>query len=142
MKSTKHHKTAGCIVVDDRNVPAKVLLIKKDWGGHEEWVAPKGHMDKGETAKQTALRETIEETGYSDIEIIKFLKKTKYQWEDNFLNKKEVFWYLARLVSDNQMTKNLSKEEKRIITEQKWLPLEKAKEVMTYPDEQALLDLI
>ena len=48
--------SCGIIVFDEE----KVLLIKHN-GGHTSF--PKGHMEEGETLKETAVRETLEETG-------------------------------------------------------------------------------
>ena len=57
------NKEVSCgIIVFDNN---KVLLIKHK-GGHTSF--PKGHVEKGETLKVTAKRETKEETGI-DAEI-------------------------------------------------------------------------
>lgn len=50
-------KSCGIIVFDEND---KVLLIKHN-GGHISF--PKGHVEEGETAKETAIRETFEETG-------------------------------------------------------------------------------
>lgn len=51
-------KEVSCgIVVFDED---KVLLIKHN-GGHISF--PKGHVEEGETYKETAIRETLEETG-------------------------------------------------------------------------------
>ena len=49
-------KSCGIIVFDED----KVLLIKHN-GGHISF--PKGHVEDGETSKETAIRETFEETG-------------------------------------------------------------------------------
>lgn len=49
-------KSCGIVVFDDD----KVLLIKHN-GGHISF--PKGHVEVGETSKETAVRETLEETG-------------------------------------------------------------------------------
>jgi 8-oxo-dGTP pyrophosphatase MutT (NUDIX family) len=53
---------AGGIVVRKDGDRLSVLLVrsKKD---PTIWVFPKGHIDPGETAEQTALRETYEEAG-------------------------------------------------------------------------------
>ena len=49
-------KSCGIVVFDED----KVLLIKHN-GGHISF--PKGHVEEGETSKETAIRETFEETG-------------------------------------------------------------------------------
>ncbi|MBI5061189.1 MAG: NUDIX domain-containing protein [Candidatus Aenigmarchaeota archaeon] len=52
----------------------KILLIKDSYG---RWSLPKGHIEKGETAEQAALREIKEETGI-DGRIIELLGEIKY----------------------------------------------------------------
>lgn len=49
-------RSCGIVVFDED----KVLLIKHN-GGHISF--PKGHVEDGETSKETAIRETFEETG-------------------------------------------------------------------------------
>jgi 8-oxo-dGTP pyrophosphatase MutT (NUDIX family) len=46
----------------------------------EEYVLPKGKIEEGEIAKETAVREISEETGLKekDLEIIKFMTKLSY----------------------------------------------------------------
>lgn len=53
---------AGAIVFRHEDDRLRVLLVrsKKD---PSIWVFPKGHIDPGETAAETALRETWEESG-------------------------------------------------------------------------------
>jgi len=58
------YQTAGGIVVDGE----RLLLLRKPTLG--EIVLPKGHIEEGETPEQAAVRETIEETGYSNLEVV------------------------------------------------------------------------
>lgn len=58
-KSKKAVPGAGGLVFDETG---EVLLIR-DKNGY--WVFPKGHVEPGEDARQTALREVKEETGVS-----------------------------------------------------------------------------
>lgn len=61
-----HEKSCGTIVIKQD----KVLLIgAKDDNGDIFWSFPKGHQDGGETGIETALRETLEETGLN-VEIV------------------------------------------------------------------------
>ena len=61
---------------------------------------PKGHIEKGESPEVAALREVEEETGITDLEIIKELPAT---WHCYILNNqwtiKKTSWYLMRTKS-------------------------------------------
>lgn len=98
------------------------------------WDFPKGHIEKGEKIEDTARRETYEETGLKDIEIISGFKETiKYffRWEDkNIL--KFVAFYLAKT----------TEKEVKISSEHigyEWLPFEKALEQLTYKNAKGIL---
>jgi 8-oxo-dGTP pyrophosphatase MutT (NUDIX family) len=68
---TKHHETAGGVVMDQSG---RMLVIVRDIEREGRMVhevrLPKGHIDPGETAEQAALREVEEESGYGALEII------------------------------------------------------------------------
>lgn len=66
---------AGCVVVDGN----KVLLLTDV--NHKTNAFPKGHTETGETLEETAIRETLEETGYK-VEIIKRLQDVVYYHEE------------------------------------------------------------
>jgi 8-oxo-dGTP pyrophosphatase MutT (NUDIX family) len=53
---------AGAIVVR-LDGPAPLFLLVKARRDPRVWIFPKGHVEDGETAEQTALRETQEEAG-------------------------------------------------------------------------------
>lgn len=57
------HVTVGCIVVQD----GKILLAKRADGLLEagKWCLVGGYAERGETTKETAVRETLEESGWS-----------------------------------------------------------------------------
>jgi len=60
---------AGGIVLRQAKTPeiAVVRLRKRN-----EWVLPKGKLDDGETARDAAMREVLEETGH-DVSVHEFL---------------------------------------------------------------------
>lgn len=77
---------AGCVVTQDNKV---ILVTNKD---KSAWAFPKGHAEPGENIEQTALRETLEETGYQ-VEVIKRLKDVTYiDNETNELVRVAMFW--------------------------------------------------
>ncbi len=53
--------SCGALVFQRNASPPRVLLVQSHWDGH--WSFPKGHVEKGENTRQTALREVFEETG-------------------------------------------------------------------------------
>jgi 8-oxo-dGTP diphosphatase len=75
---------ATTVVLDD--AAQQVLLILRD--DFRIWALPGGTMEPGETLEQTAVRETLEETGY-DVIIDRFvgsyyrpqLKDTRYVYQ-------------------------------------------------------------
>ena len=58
---------------------------------------PKGHIEKGETPEQAALREVEEETGISKLKIVKELPSTWHCYFENGEWKlKRTYWYLMQ----------------------------------------------
>ncbi|KFI60261.1 NUDIX hydrolase [Bifidobacterium cuniculi] len=53
--------SAGGLVFDAHGRVA--IIARHSRSGHLEWCLPKGHIEKGETPEQTAVREVHEETG-------------------------------------------------------------------------------
>lgn len=54
---TEHHRSAGGLVV----CGSRILLISTQAG--RRWQLPKGHIERGESPEQAAIREVQEETG-------------------------------------------------------------------------------
>lgn len=53
---------AGGVVYREREGAREYLLVRPS-NGRAEWVLPKGHVDPGETTRETAVREVAEEAG-------------------------------------------------------------------------------
>ncbi len=64
---TVHETSAGGLVIDGIDGPkdgqVAALIGRVDRRGRMLWSLPKGHIELGETAEQTAIREVAEETG-------------------------------------------------------------------------------
>ncbi|MFB6209046.1 MAG: NUDIX hydrolase [Candidatus Nanohaloarchaea archaeon] len=65
--------TAGCLVVED----GKLLLMKHSKLGM--WLQPGGHVEEAETLEETAIRETLEETGIQPEFHPDFVPDTSYE---------------------------------------------------------------
>lgn len=61
-ESTPTHAAGGivCRTIGDRT---EVLIVHRP--RYDDWSLPKGHVDEGETVLAAALREVVEETGYT-----------------------------------------------------------------------------
>jgi len=141
----KTHVTAGCYLTRENKGKTEILLIYKKWSENDQgWVPPKGHIEEGETLEQTALRETTEETGYSNIKIIKHLKtvQIEYPWTDNTLNQKTIHWYHAKLIDETNIDTALVADEVNTQIKMEWFDIDTAKKLMMFDDEKAILDLI
>ena len=81
---------AGGVVT---NETGKVLFIYRN----DKWDLPKGRLDKGESIKDCAIREVMEETGVQDLKIENFLRTTYHIFKTNGSFKlKEVHWYAMK----------------------------------------------
>ena len=130
--------SAGCFVLNNKN---EVLLIERVWpSGEQSLAGPKGHKDDGEDIETTAVRETTEETGYTDIEIIRELKPETYNPKDGYI--KTVRWFEARLKSDNNLGMQLEEEELKSKFTVLWINIKDAIEKTTYPVQKENLKII
>jgi len=70
--------TAGGIVFrrDEKN-GIEILLIQD---AKDRWTIPKGHIEEGETAQQTAKREIGEEAGLKQVEVLGWLGKIHFRY--------------------------------------------------------------
>lgn len=70
--------TAGGIVFrHDKENGIEILLIQD---AKNRWTIPKGHIEEGETAQQTAKREIGEEAGLTDTDMLGWLGKIHFRY--------------------------------------------------------------
>jgi 8-oxo-dGTP diphosphatase len=117
---------AGGIVTQRGNTPliAVVRMRKRN-----DWVLPKGKLDDGETPRQAAEREVLEETGHQ-VSVHEFLGTLAY--EAGGRAKVVHYW---RMEADSEQTHELMNDIKAVA----WLPLEEAVARLTRFHEQAFL---
>ena len=138
----KEHITAGCFLVRKKNDDWEIILIYRKWAeDNQGWVPPKGHVEKGETLYDTAIRETTEETGYKNIEIIDTLEPLhiEYPWDDGYIHKKTIHYFLAQLLDNQRIDVNLSNQEETSTIETKWFTLKEAEKKLKFDDEREIL---
>ncbi len=64
--------SAGAIILRDIGGTLKIALAQHR-RSTKIWALPKGHVEPGESLEQAALREIHEETGLSNVQLIKYL---------------------------------------------------------------------
>lgn len=70
--------TAGGIVFRrNKENEVEILLIQD---AKDRWTIPKGHIEEGETAQQTAKREIGEEAGLTSTEVLGWLGKIHFRY--------------------------------------------------------------
>ncbi len=102
--------TAGGIVfrvsADKRDI--EILLIQDS---KNRWTIPKGHIEPGETAKQTAIREIGEESGLKNVDVLAWLGKIHFKYRR--LEK------LVLMTTQVYLVQSLDKNERP--TKEKWM---------------------
>ena len=123
--------SAGIVLYNDDNDEVQFLVLKYP-GGHWDFV--KGKMENSEEPKQTAIRETKEETGIIDVEFIDgFNEEISYTFyvKNEEIDKKVIF-YLGKTKSTEIV---LSHEHLDFA----WLNLKDAMDRITYENAKIVL---
>lgn len=79
IKEVLREPTAGGVIYrhNPKNKQVEILLIQD---AKDRWTIPKGHIEEGETAKDTAAREIKEETGLKKVDVRDWLGKINFQY--------------------------------------------------------------
>ncbi|MBB2769938.1 MULTISPECIES: NUDIX hydrolase [Mycolicibacterium] len=136
---TVHETSAGGLVIDGIDGPkhsqVAALIGRIDRRGRMLWSLPKGHIEMGETAEQTAIREVAEETGIRG-DVLAALGSIDYWFvTEGRRVHKTVHHYLMRFLGGE-----LSDEDVEV-TEVAWVPLEELPSRLAYADERRLAEV-
>ena len=117
---------AGGIAFRGRGRDLSILLVssKKQAGF---WIFPKGHVERGETAAQAGVRETVEEAGVSGDLIGAIGAPLEYEWNGR---RYSVQYFLIRATSESP-----ADDGREIL----WLPYEEALRKLSFDDTRRLL---
>jgi 8-oxo-dGTP pyrophosphatase MutT (NUDIX family) len=111
-----------------------VAAIRPRRHGPAVWALPKGHIDPGEGAEATALREVAEETGARGRSLGK-LGDVRYwfNWDGERVFK-VVSFFLVRY--ERGRLGDLPEAFRHEVAEVRWLPLEEAPRLLAYEGER------
>ncbi|MGV0837079.1 NUDIX hydrolase [Mycolicibacterium thermoresistibile] len=136
---TVHETSAGGLVVDGIDGPKEqqvaALIGRLDRRGRMLWSLPKGHIEMGETAEQTAIREVAEETGIEGA-VLAALGRIDYWFvTEGRRVHKTVHHYLMRFLGGE-----LSDDDVEV-SEVAWVPLSELPRRLAYADERRLAEV-
>ncbi|WKG03562.1 NUDIX hydrolase [Mycolicibacterium sp. HK-90] len=136
---TVHETSAGGLVIDGIDGPkdtqVAALIGRVDRRGRMLWSLPKGHIELGETAEQTAIREVAEETGIRG-DVLAALGSIDYWFvTEGRRVHKTVHHYLMRFLGGE-----LSDDDVEV-TEVAWVPLRELPSRLAYADERKLAEV-
>lgn len=125
-----YEHSCGAVVYRKIGDDFRFLLIKNRRSTH--WGFPKGHMEKGETREETALREVLEETGLHITICEGFCSESQYKIGSKIEKRVDVF-----LASTADTQTVIQKEE---IEDYIWLRYPEAVEMLKFDNDKDIID--
>lgn len=132
IKEIVREPTSGGLIFRRHNGKIQILLIQD---AKKRWTIPKGHIEEGETAKQTAEREIGEEAGLFDLDILGWLGKINFRYRR--MNKLVLMTTQVYLVHAKSGTDQIKKEE--WMSDIRWLDFAEALDKIEYEDISKLM---
>lgn len=136
---TVRETSAGGLVVDGLGGPPEnvcaALIGRTDRRGRLLWSLPKGHIEEGETAEQTAMREIAEETGIQGRVLAELGSIDYWFVTEGRRVHKTVHHYLLRFTGGELSDADIE------VTEVAWVPLPELESRLAYADERRLAEV-
>jgi len=123
-------KSCGAVVFRTKENKTEILLIRHVNGGH--WAFPKGHVEKGETEEQTALREILEETGVAVAIDNRYRQIVSYSPKKDVV--KDVVYFVAHAPADSSAVRQESE-----ISRIKWVDVSSAVDYVSFDNDKKVL---
>ena len=131
-----HETSAGGLVIDGIHRPLDeqlaALIGRVDRRGRMLWSLPKGHIEQGETAEETAIREVAEETGIQG-DVLAALGSIDYWFvTEGRRVHKTVHHYLLQFSGGELCDEDVE------VAEVAWVPVTELHRRLAYADERRL----
>ena len=101
---------AGGLVLNEKK---QILMIFR----RGKWDLPKGKLDEGESIEGCAIREVMEETGLTKLDLGPLLIITHHTYFDPWIKEeviKETHWYQMNTLADQTLTPQTEEDIERI----------------------------
>ena len=130
--------SAGGVLV--RTIRGRPMLAAIRPSGKERvWALPKGHIDAGESAAETAMREVREETGVEG-RLIEKLGDIRYVYTASWKGGERIFkvvsFFLLR--AGRGRIGEIDEAMRVEVAEARWLPLDEAPRLLSYDGERKM----
>lgn len=129
-------ESAGGIVLNSIN---EVAVVSQHG---DSWSLPKGHVDAGETPREAAEREVVEETGITELAFIRELgsyerykigKEGKGEDESEL---KRIHMFLYKTLQQALAPTDTDNPEAR------WVPIDEVSRLLTHPKDKEFFDSV
>lgn len=136
IKAVREFTAGGMVFRRTGGAQVDILMIQDRKG---RWTIPKGHVEKGESFEETAVRELGEETGLTNVVIRDKLDKIFffYRREGNLIYM-TTHIFLMEALGD---TDALVPEDSEGIVDVKWFDKDEALRIIEYKDTERLFKL-
>ncbi len=131
---TIRETSAGGVAVRiEEGKPLVAVILRRNRSGKREICLPKGHLERGETAADAAIREIREETGI-DSRIIRHLSSVDYWFSGSSARiHKRVHHFLTEYL-DGEITAEFDPDQEA--EDAIWLDLREASRALSYGNER------
>lgn len=103
---------------------------------------PKGHVEKGETAVQTAVREVCEESGYCAVEVVADLGtgNTEFALDDSWVHRVEHYFLMRLADGVRTAPRSPHPHSEETLFRPRWAAsLEEAEQLLTFESEKRFI---
>lgn len=126
--------SAGGLVFDEQGRVA--VIARHSRSGHLEWCLPKGHIEKGETPQQTAVREVHEETGILG-EVVDSIATIDYWFTGTSQRVHKLVHHFALKQVGGELT--VEGDPDHEAEDAIWVRFEDLDDVLSYPNERKIV---
>lgn len=125
-----YESSCGAVVYRDIKGEVRYLLIKNKRSAH--WGFPKGHIEPGETKKETARREVLEETGIHVKILDGFESVSKYKIQNKIEKQVSIF-----VGTTTDTSTSIQPEE---IEDYIWLTYDRALSILKFENDKSIIE--
>ena len=125
----RHEKSCGAVVFSQFSGAWHVLLIRHEHGRHISF--PKGHVEPGESERQTAEREILEETG------VRVNVDTRFRAENRYMARPDVEKLVVFFIAVAREQTPVAQEGEVAVAE--WVEVGEAANRLTYEQDRRIL---